>query len=116
LDEAGIPTFDYQLSNWIIHDRLEPTATPGLRRRLSFEPAMPPTREDSSQDYWLRVHAATRLERINPTTYRDNYGLSISLTSSHDGESQIRQTDKQQEWLLPLSSLKNSQVQWEYQW
>ncbi|MEZ5944729.1 MAG: c-type cytochrome [Planctomycetaceae bacterium] len=112
LDEAGVPTFEYDVSGWRIADRIVPNESNGLTRTVTVTKS----KSETSSQIFYRVLSGNGLKQLGPT--KCQLGAGVVVTSSTAGE--LRNGNGNHEWLIPLSSAgtngTEARVEVQYQW
>ncbi|WP_182865168.1 c-type cytochrome [Stieleria mannarensis] len=110
LDDAGVPTFLYDVDGVRVEDRIEAVDHKTLKRTVTMGG------KATGKPLALRVHSAKRLQSRGRSGFTDDQGLMIRLREEVAQYAALIQTDQQTHWQLPLENIKSSPVVLEYRW
>lgn len=113
VDAAGIPTFLYQYGQFEIEDRLEPADNQSLKRQLKIKHQQSP---GTKSTLWFRALTGKTLKPIKPATMKNQAGLSVSLSKPLAKTGELRTTDNETDWIIPIPTADNTTIEVTYQW
>lgn len=110
LDKSGIPTFRYQLRNFLIEDRLTPNVN-GFLRELTIT--------DQSQakprTVQFMAHSGSELDR-DGVQCSDAAGLTVRVPREFIEQGRMVKRDGVVQWLLPVTVDENRKLEVHYEW
>lgn len=129
VNQAGVPSFLYDIGPLDVTDRIAAVDEHTLRRSLMIKAKFP--MPEPVEQLWLRIASnlpQTAVIKTSPDTDTDSVrhtiitadGRSVSLLlpakSTAIDVAQLRTVHNSTEWLLPLSSTRDSSVEFECGW
>ena len=113
VDKRGIPVFLYRYQGRDIEDRLEATGKQTLKRKLTIQNS---PQGNDSRTLWFRGLAGKTLHAVNPSTMKNDAGLTVSLPADFAKNSEVRSHDQISDWIIPLPATGNTTIEVTYQW
>ena len=110
LDEAGVPTFLYRLANSDIEERMSVNDQAQLVRHLTIQ-----NRADNTP-LWIRPLAGKTLTKKDDYKYATASGMTVSVHGISSTGRVRQQTSSGSDWILPLPTKTNIQIELRYQW
>lgn len=114
LDKQGVPTFLYEFDQFSIEDRVEPTSSKQLLRRIAIRSQEPTAKQVR---IWFRANAGKNLAKTPDGSCRNATGLTVSVSNPEAEGNLMREYDEgQSEWLVPIDMIDRATIEVRYQW
>lgn len=110
LDSEGVPAFLYRSAGCGIEDRIVAGESDSLVRQLTLSPHDP-----SQSPVWLRPLSGKKLT-VTGSECRSDDGLVVTVKGASDGKGIIHESEKTQEWRIPVTIDQPTTIRVEYKW
>jgi len=114
IDRSGVPTFLYRWNGYEIEDRIEPSASQGLSRKIRINGLDNEKRK--GKRIWFRVNLGNTLRQQKPYIYTNDDGLTTTVSETAADLVVVRKSGEHTEWIISIVVDDEVTIEVEYQW